>query len=190
MTLNAALFRMAWSDVQVNGSTPDGAFAFIGNAGNAKVDGIEVEMEAQPVEGLYLSGGLTVLDARLSTDQIDEAGDFRSAGLQGIEFHACLSLRSVPLRSISFRSWMRLMVISVSTFPTQAVRLLSFGTTMCFSSDLRITRLLTPGLASTVRHGAHRFTRPICSIRVPRATEALMPLPTVRSLRFVRAPSV
>lgn len=83
MTLNAALFRMAWSDVQVNGSTPDGAFAFIGNAGNAKVDGIEVEMEAQPVEGLYLSGGLTVLDARLSTDQIDEAGDFRSAGLQG-----------------------------------------------------------------------------------------------------------
>lgn len=83
MTLNAALFRMDWDNIQVGGTTPDGAFAFIGNAGSAAVDGIEIEFTSQPTDNLVLSGGLTYLNAELSEDQVDDSGDFRAPGLDG-----------------------------------------------------------------------------------------------------------
>lgn len=83
MTLNAALFRMDWDNIQVGGTTPDGAFAFIGNAGSAEVNGIEIEVTSQPLENLLLSGGFTYLNAELTEDQVDDSGDFRAPGLDG-----------------------------------------------------------------------------------------------------------
>jgi len=85
MTLNTALFYMDWDNIQVGGTTPDGAFAFIGNAGAAEVKGIEIEVTSQPVENLLLSGGFTYLTAELSEDQVDASGDFRAPGLNGDE---------------------------------------------------------------------------------------------------------
>ena len=85
MTLNAALFRMDWENVQVQGTTPDGAFAFIGNAGEAEVEGIEIEVTSQPLDNLLLSGGFTYLTAELTENQVDASGDFRAPGLAGDE---------------------------------------------------------------------------------------------------------
>ena len=85
MTLNTALFQMDWENIQVGGTTPDGAFAFIGNAGSAEVQGIEIELTSQPLENLLLSGGFTYLTAELSEDQVDSTGDFRAPGLDGDE---------------------------------------------------------------------------------------------------------
>ncbi|PHZ84113.1 TonB-dependent receptor [Paremcibacter congregatus] len=81
--LNVALFKMVWDNMQVGGTTPDGAFAFIGNAGKAAVDGIEVEFDAQATDRLLISGGMTIQNARLTEDQIDENGDFEAPGVKG-----------------------------------------------------------------------------------------------------------
>ena len=70
LTLNATYFKMLWDDMHVPGNTPIGGIEFIVNAGEAEVDGIELEMFAKPTEQLFLSFGLTWLDARLTTDQI------------------------------------------------------------------------------------------------------------------------
>ena len=85
MTLNAALFQMDWDNIQVGGTTPDGAFAFIGNAGAAEVQGIEIELMSQPTDNLLITGGFTYLTAELSEDQVDASGDFRAPGLDGDE---------------------------------------------------------------------------------------------------------
>ncbi|PCI32869.1 MAG: ligand-gated channel protein [Alphaproteobacteria bacterium] len=83
LKLNVAVFKMIWDNMQVGGTTPDGAFAFIGNAGKAAVDGIEVEFDALVSEGLIVSGGFTYQNARLTEDQIDETGDFQAPGVKG-----------------------------------------------------------------------------------------------------------
>ncbi|MCW3838149.1 TonB-dependent receptor domain-containing protein [Sphingomonas canadensis] len=71
--IHAAGFIMDWSDMQVSGSRPDGFFRFISNAGTARVQGLEVETLLLPVDGLEIGGAVTLLDARLSDDQVSAA---------------------------------------------------------------------------------------------------------------------
>ncbi|MBL4639732.1 MAG: TonB-dependent receptor, partial [Kordiimonadaceae bacterium] len=71
-TLNAAAYYIDWSNIQVSGRTPDGAFGFTSNAGAATIKGFEVEFVAYPTDGLELSGGFNVNDAKLSEDQVNE----------------------------------------------------------------------------------------------------------------------
>ena len=81
MTLNAAAFRIDWDNMQVTGTTPDGAFRFISNAGAAAIDGVELEVTAAPMQGLELSLGAAYLDARLSEDQV--SADVNAPGREG-----------------------------------------------------------------------------------------------------------
>ncbi|WP_109808994.1 TonB-dependent receptor [Sphingosinithalassobacter portus] len=68
-TLNIALYRTDWHDMQVGGSTPAGPFQIISNAGAARITGVEVEATLRPARGLELSAAGSYTDAKLSEDQ-------------------------------------------------------------------------------------------------------------------------
>ena len=84
LTLNAAYFKMFWDDMHVPGNTPQGGIEFIVNAGEAEVDGIELEMFAQPTEQWLLAFGVTWLDARLTSDQLLDP-DISTPGPTGLD---------------------------------------------------------------------------------------------------------
>jgi len=69
LRLNVDYYEMKWNDIQEQSSTPDGLVRFTTNAGQAKVNGVEVEASARPVAGLDL--GLTYgwTDARLTANE-------------------------------------------------------------------------------------------------------------------------
>ena len=67
--LNVTYFKMLWSDIHVAGEEATGAFEFIANAASADIDGVEIEIFARPVDPLYLTFGVTWIDATLDEDQ-------------------------------------------------------------------------------------------------------------------------
>jgi iron complex outermembrane receptor protein len=71
LVANASLFQIDWSNMQVQGSRPDGLFQFISNAGGARVRGVELELSIAPIQGLQLEANGDWLDARLTQDQIN-----------------------------------------------------------------------------------------------------------------------
>lgn len=73
LNLNVAAFYIDWSDIQVAGNDPTGAFGFVGNAGAAEVLGLEFELNARPIDDLDLTAGFAWLPTReLSEDQITD----------------------------------------------------------------------------------------------------------------------
>jgi iron complex outermembrane recepter protein len=53
----ADVYFIRWDNIQVQETTSDGAFVYQGNAGQAKVKGVELELVAHPFE--YLTASLT-----------------------------------------------------------------------------------------------------------------------------------
>ena len=70
VTFNATYFKMFWKDIHVPGEEATGAFEFIANAASADIDGVEVEIFARPVDPLYLTFGVTWIDAKLDENQL------------------------------------------------------------------------------------------------------------------------
>lgn len=68
LTLNMAAFDIEWSNIQVSGRDPTGSFAFISNAGAARVTGLELEVFAHPLPGLDLTAGEEFLPIRQLTE--------------------------------------------------------------------------------------------------------------------------
>ncbi len=58
-----------WDNMQVSGSS--GTYAFLTNAGNARVKGIEAQTVVAPIRGLQFSADLSLLSAKLTTDQVN-----------------------------------------------------------------------------------------------------------------------
>jgi iron complex outermembrane receptor protein len=58
-------YVLFWYDIQVQETTPDGAFNFTGNAGNAVVKGFEFEFDAHPIKYLTASFSGSYQDAYL-----------------------------------------------------------------------------------------------------------------------------
>ena len=56
LIVNSSAFLIDWDNIQVSGRDPTGSFAFIGNAGAAEVQGLELETFFQPVRSLNLVG--------------------------------------------------------------------------------------------------------------------------------------
>jgi outer membrane receptor protein involved in Fe transport len=81
LTVNVAAFRIDWDNMQVNGRTRDGAFNFISNAGEARIEGVELETAMRPLQGLELSLSGAYTDAKLSKDQRDP--NVNAPGLKG-----------------------------------------------------------------------------------------------------------
>jgi len=69
--VNMAVFQIDWDDIQVAGTDPTGAFGFIGNAGAAEIQGIELEFVGRPLDRLELTLGTSWLASHeLTEDQI------------------------------------------------------------------------------------------------------------------------
>jgi len=82
LIFNAAVYRVDWSNIQVTGRDPTNSFGFIGNAGAARIEGLEVEFQARPVDAVQLSGGLNWLPKReLTEDQV--SADIAAPGRKG-----------------------------------------------------------------------------------------------------------
>jgi outer membrane receptor protein involved in Fe transport len=62
----ADVYFIRWSNIQVQETTPDGAFVYQGNAGEAKVKGVEFEFTAHPIQYLSASFAGSYQDAYLS----------------------------------------------------------------------------------------------------------------------------
>ncbi|AIT82290.1 TonB-dependent receptor domain-containing protein [Novosphingobium pentaromativorans] len=70
--LSGAAFRQTWSDMEVSAITNNGAFAIISNLGSARIDGIELGLDARVGEHLEANVQATYLDPRLTSDQVSE----------------------------------------------------------------------------------------------------------------------
>ncbi len=62
----ADVYFIRWSNIQVQETTPDAAFVYQGNAGEAKVKGVEFEFTAHPIQYLTASFAGSYQDAYLS----------------------------------------------------------------------------------------------------------------------------
>lgn len=81
LTLNGALFQMNWDDMQTAGALPATNFAFIANAGAARVRGVELEATMLPLDGLELQASGSYIDAKLTENQSNQT--LIAPGLKG-----------------------------------------------------------------------------------------------------------
>lgn len=81
VTFNGALYAIRWKNIQVGDFNPSSPFPFVQNAGKASVDGVEMELTVNPVQGLTFVLAGSYQDARLTEDF--PAGDI--LGLKGDE---------------------------------------------------------------------------------------------------------
>lgn len=81
LTFNADVYQIDWDNIQVQGTTPNGAFSFISNAGAARVRGVEAELTARPVEGLLIQANGAYTNAKLTEDQV--SNNVNAAGRKG-----------------------------------------------------------------------------------------------------------
>lgn len=68
LTTNLAAYRTDWSNMQVSLQTP--TYAYLGNAGAARIQGIEAEITARLTNELDLSFNGMIQSAKLTADQI------------------------------------------------------------------------------------------------------------------------
>lgn len=68
LTINAAVYTIRWSDIQLETVSQQGGIEYFANAGRASIDGLELEVVAQPTKTLQLSATLGYTNARLTQD--------------------------------------------------------------------------------------------------------------------------
>ena len=64
-------YLINWSNMQVNGQTPNGAFSFITNAGAARVKGLEADLTFEPIQNLQIQADASISHAALTEDQVN-----------------------------------------------------------------------------------------------------------------------
>lgn len=69
MTANASVYRIDWKNRQTGALTADGLYSFITNSGDARIQGVELEVAAKPMTGLTLTGSAGYTHAKLTEDQ-------------------------------------------------------------------------------------------------------------------------
>ena len=83
LRLDAAAYRIDWSNIQVGAVDATGAFPFTTNAGTAKVDGVEADLNALLARGVTLEVGGSYQNARLTSDQPGSTPRPITLGLSG-----------------------------------------------------------------------------------------------------------
>lgn len=63
--VNGAIYHMDWEDLQILGVPENSLLGFTTNAGEAKSDGVELEVDLQPIQGLTVNLGGTYIEAVL-----------------------------------------------------------------------------------------------------------------------------
>jgi iron complex outermembrane recepter protein len=80
----ADVYTLRWSNIQVNETTPTGGFNYTGNAGDAKVNGVELELDAHPMRYLKVMFSGSYTDAYLTRGVTESAFDANpTLGLTG-----------------------------------------------------------------------------------------------------------
>jgi outer membrane receptor protein involved in Fe transport len=74
MTLNVYVFHNDWKDVQLPFRTADGRFGYVQNAGDAKVDGLEVELSHDITPSFNVGLTYAYNNAKISNDVRDSFG--------------------------------------------------------------------------------------------------------------------
>lgn len=69
LIVNGAIFDVEWSNMQTSARTADGLYAYLTNAGKARIRGGEIDITAKPMRGITLTGAAGYSDARLTQDQ-------------------------------------------------------------------------------------------------------------------------
>lgn len=72
LTLNGALFYIDWDNIQIEIPLATG-FSIIGNAGSAKIKGIEMELSIVPVDQVQLGISGSYIQAELGEDLVDDS---------------------------------------------------------------------------------------------------------------------
>lgn len=87
LVLNAALYQIDWDDIQTSASTANRCCSFITNAGEAQIQGAELEVTVRPAIGLELNAGVSYnFKYELTEDQKnDDIADSLQLGLDGNE---------------------------------------------------------------------------------------------------------
>ncbi len=67
--IDADIFDIEWSNMQVTATTTNGAFSYITNAGAARIYGLEAEVALHPIEGLEIEANGSLQDPRLTQNQ-------------------------------------------------------------------------------------------------------------------------
>ena len=91
---NLAVFRNKYDGLQFGVTTPDGGFGRI-NAGNATIDGLELEVTAVPVKGLELNGSLGLLDSEY-TKWTAALSTCAAQGITTVDQYLKLPLKQAP----------------------------------------------------------------------------------------------
>lgn len=79
VTVNISAYQIDWDDMQISAQIPN--FSFIANVGASRIRGVELELGAQPVGGLMLTGSAAYQKGELRADQIN--GAIAAPGLKG-----------------------------------------------------------------------------------------------------------
>jgi len=72
LVFNADVYQINWSNMQTSGTLPNTNFAFITNAGSARVRGTEIEATLYPLTGLQLQASGSYSDATLTESQTNQ----------------------------------------------------------------------------------------------------------------------
>ncbi|MEZ5475768.1 MAG: TonB-dependent receptor [Steroidobacteraceae bacterium] len=92
---NAAVFHNEYEGLQFGVTTPDGGFGRI-NAGNATIEGLELEVTAVPVEGLELNAALGLLDGEYTKWTAALSTCTAQRGLTTVEQYLNLPMKQSP----------------------------------------------------------------------------------------------
>ena len=68
LSADASLYYIDWKDMQFTVYNPDNYQAYVTNAGGAKSQGVELAVQARPVQSLTLKGWVTWADVKLTSD--------------------------------------------------------------------------------------------------------------------------
>ncbi|HJV42351.1 TonB-dependent receptor [Caulobacter sp.] len=71
LSANLALYSIDWRDMQYGAQTQNRAFSYLANIGASRIDGLEAEVAARRLAGWDLAASLTLTDARLTADQVN-----------------------------------------------------------------------------------------------------------------------
>ena len=93
----ADVYFIRWDNIQVQETTADGAFVYQGNAGAAKVKGVEFEFTAHPIEYLTAKFAGSYQDAKVSeAPNAEELAANPTLPLEGMPIRTCRRSSSTP----------------------------------------------------------------------------------------------
>ncbi len=82
LQLNASIYRIDWQDIQLGLTEPTTSFDYNVNAGEATIDGVELELRYRPIKTLEITSSMTFLDHEI-TDVADFAVASGFSGQKG-----------------------------------------------------------------------------------------------------------